>query len=80
MTQIVLLKEIQNFHKSKPTLAEYSFKVRELRDKINYVSKLEIQSLNKLLNNKELHPKEYKQLLEIVEFKRVKYQELVNQI
>jgi len=77
---LLLLKEIQNFYKSKPTLAEYPFKVRELRNKINYVSKLEIQSLNNLLNNKELHPKEYKQLLEIVEFKRLKYQELVNQI
>ena len=78
MSKMLLLKEIQKFHKSRPTLREYPIQVRKIRKRINDVSEIEKKQLSKMLDEKEIYESEYNQLLQIVEFKRAVYQKLVN--
>ena len=78
MSKMLLLKEIQKFHKSRPTLMEYPILVRKIRKRINDVSEIEKKQLSKMLDEKEIYESEYNQLLQIVEFKRAVYQKLVN--
>ena len=73
-----LFNEIHLFHTSNIYIKEYPIKAKILRQKINNVSKMEIQHLNEMLNNNEISIYEYTKIKEIIEFKKAKYQEMVN--
>lgn len=77
MNQYVL-NEIEKFHNQKILLIEYPKRVRNLRNKINYLTKLKILYIGKMYNNNEIDEAEYKQLYTILEYQRLKYQEKVN--
>ena len=49
-----LVNEIKTFNNSMIPLKEYSFLVRELRQKTNNYINLKILELNKMLYNKEI--------------------------
>lgn len=80
MGRYMLLNEIHNFHTNKVYLFEYQDKVKNLRFKINKVTQMEMQNLDALLSNKDINQMEYNILKEIIEFKRKKYQEIINYI
>ena len=73
-----ILNEIQKFHNQNIPLTEYTKRVRSLRNKINYLTKLKILYIGKMFNNNEIDEVEYKQLYTIFEYQRLKYQEKVN--
>ena len=73
-----ILNEIEKFHNQKILLTEYPKKVRSLRNKINYLTKLKQLYILKMLDNNEIDEAEYIQLYTIFEYERLKYQEKVN--
>ena len=73
-----ILNEIEKFHNQKILLTEYPKKVRSLRNKINYLTKLKQLYIGKMLDNNEIDEAEYIQLYTIFEYQRLKYQEKVN--
>lgn len=75
-----LFDEIHLFHSGKIYLSEYPAKVIQLRAKINNISNLEMEHLNQMLENNQIRHCEYEKLKEIIEFKNLKYQEMVNLI
>ena len=58
--ELLLLKEIQDFHRSQPLLVEYPIKVRKIRNRINEISEKEKEKLKQLLYNKQIFESEYK--------------------
>jgi len=73
-----LLNEIHLFHSGTIYLSEYAVRVKQLRARINKVSNIEMQHLNQMADDNELNVHEYEKMKEIIEFKRKKYQEMVN--
>lgn len=73
-----ILNEIEKFHNQNIPLTEYPKRVSNLRNKINYLTKLKILYIGKMYNNNEIDEAEYKQLYTIFEYERLKYQEKVN--
>lgn len=73
-----LVNEIKTFNNSMIPLKEYSFLVRELRQKTNNYINLKILELNKMLYNKEISQEEFNQLAVITEYERQKYNNLIN--
>ena len=75
-----LLDEIHLFHTSNIYISEYPTKARQLRVKINNVTQIEMQNLDNMLEAKRISIYEYEKLKEIIEFKKVKYHEMINLI
>ena len=75
-----LFDEIHLFHASKIYLSEYPVRVKQLRTRINNVSYIEIQHLNQMLEDNKISPCEYEKMKEIIDYKNLKYQEMVNLI
>ena len=75
-----LFDEIHLFHTSNICISEYPTKARQLRVKINNVTQIEIQHLDNMLEAKRISIYEYEKLKEIIEFKKVKYHEMINLI
>ena len=75
-----LFNEIHLFHSDKVYLSEYPAMVKQLRTKINNVSYIEMQHLNQMLENNQISHCEYEKMKEIIVFKKLKYQEMVNLI
>lgn len=75
-----LFDEIHSFHTSTIYLLEYPTIVRQLRAKINNVSNLEMEHLNQMLENNQISHCEYEKMKEIIDYKNLKYQEMVNLI
>lgn len=73
-----LVNEIKTFNNSMIPLADYSFLVRELRQKTDNYINLKILQLNKMLDNKEISKEEYNQLTIITEYERQKYHKLID--
>lgn len=75
-----LFDEIHLFHSSKIYLSEYPTMVKQLRTKINNVSYMEMEHLNQMLENNQISHCEYEKMKEIIDYKKLKYQEMVNLI
>lgn len=75
-----LFDEIHLFHTSNIYISEYPTKARQLRVKINNVTQIEMQHLDNMLEAKRISIYEYEKLKEIIEFKKVKYHEMINLI
>ena len=75
-----LFDEIHLFHTSNIYISEYPTKARQLRVKINNVTQIEIQHIDNMLEAKRISIYEYEKLKEIIEFKKVKYHEMINLI
>lgn len=75
-----LFDEIHLFHTSNIYISEYPTKARQLRVKINNVTQIEMQNLDNMLEAKRISIYEYEKLKEIIEFKKVKYHEMINLI
>ena len=54
--------------------------VKQLRTKINNVFHIEMQHLNQMLENNQISHCEYEKMKEIIDFKKLKYQEMINLI
>lgn len=75
-----LFDEIHLFHSSKIYLSEYPTRVKQLRTKINNISYMEMEHLNQMLENNQISHCEYEKMKEIIDYKKLKYQEMVNLI
>lgn len=75
-----LFDEIHLFHTSNIYISEYPTKAKQLRVKINNVTQIEMQHLDNMLEAKRISIYEYEKLKEIIEFKKVKYHEMINLI
>lgn len=75
-----LLGEIHLFHSGTINLSEYPAKVKQLRTMINNISQIEMEYLNKMLEDNQISNSEYEKMKEIIAFKKMKYQEMVNLI
>ena len=75
-----LFDEIHLFQSSKIYLSEYPTRVKQLRTKINNISYMEMEHLNQMLENNQISHCEYEKMKEIIDYKKLKYQEMVNLI
>ena len=73
-----LVNEIKLFNNSMIPLKDYSFLVKELRQKTDNYINLKLMQLNKMLYDKEISKEEFKQLAVITEYERQKYNNLIN--
>lgn len=73
-----LVNEIKTFTNSMIPLKDYSFLVKELRQKTDNYINMKILELNKMLDNKEISKEEYNQLTIITEYERQKYHKLID--
>lgn len=75
-----LFNEIHLFHSGTITLSEYPARVKQLRTRIDNISQIEMEYLNKMLEDNQISNSEYEKMKEIIAFKKMKYQEMVNLI
>ena len=73
-----LVNEIKTFNNSMIPLKDYSFLVRELRNKTDNYINLKLLQLHKMLYDKEISKEEFRQLAVITEYERQKYNNLIN--
>lgn len=73
-----LFDEIHLFHAGKIYLSEYPTMVKQLRTKINNISYIEMEHLNQMLENNQISHCEYEKMKEIIDYKKLKYHEMVN--
>ena len=74
----MLVNEIKIFNNSMIPLKDYSFLVKELRQKTDNYINLKILQLNKMLYEKEISKEEFNQLAVITEYERQKYNNLID--
>ena len=73
-----LVNEIKTFTNSMIPSKDYSFLVKELRQKTdNYINMKKLE-LNKMLYNKEISKEEFNQLAVITKYERQKYHKLID--
>ena len=73
-----LFDEIHSIHTSTIYLLEYPTIVKQLRTKINNISYIEMEHLNQMLENNQISHCEYEKMKEIIDYKKLKYHEMVN--
>lgn len=73
-----LVNEIKIFNNSMIQLKDYSFLVRELRNKTDNYINLKLLQINRMFYNKEISKEEFRQLAVITEYERQKYQNLIS--
>ena len=75
-----LFDEIHSFHTSTIYILEYPTIVKQKKKKINNISYIEMEHLNQMLENNQITNCEYEKMKEIIDYKNLKYQEMVNLI
>lgn len=73
-----LVNEIKTFNNSIIPLADYSFLVKELRQRTDNYINLKLLQLHKMLYDEEISKEEFRQLAVITEYERQKYNNLIN--
>lgn len=73
-----LVNEIKTFNNSMIPLADYSFLVKELRQRTDNYINLKLLQLHKMLYDEEISKEEFRQLAVITEYERQKYNNLIN--